>query len=69
MVADFREVKVILRAPNGVERAWMAEVDVTSPIGALLLADLVQALQIEGEADDYELLSEGGVGAHSRSGS
>jgi hypothetical protein len=58
-VADgFREVKVVLRSANGHERAWMVEVDPGSPLGDLL-PDLVEALPIEGEADNYDLQSAG----------
>lgn len=54
MAAKFRELKVIQRIATGGERAWMVEVDTTSPL-SLLLPELVQALPIDGEADDYNL--------------
>lgn len=58
-MAQFRDVKVIYRSSNG-ERAWMVEVDRTSPL-PLLVADLVEALSIGGKAEDYEVQNEGSL--------
>lgn len=60
MAARFRELKVVLRATNGDERAWMVEVDTDASLERLL-PELVQALPIEGDAEQYELGSEGPI--------
>jgi hypothetical protein len=58
VAARFRELKVVLRSVNGDERAWMVEVD-TGSRPEDLLPELVQALPIEGEPEEYELRNEG----------
>ena len=58
VAGGFREVKVVFRSANGHERAWMVEVDPSSHVEDLL-PDLVEALPIEGEADNYDLQSAG----------
>ena len=39
----------------------MVEIDTAVPLERVLLRELVEALSLEGEADDYELRSEGSL--------
>ena len=55
----FQDVKVVLRSSNG-NRAWMVQVDISSPWPELL-PDLVQTLPIDGEPGDYDLINEGSI--------
>lgn len=60
MEENFRSVKVVLRSAKGDERAWNVEVDVYAPLDGLL-PDLVQELNLEGVADEYELHNDGSI--------
>lgn len=59
MPARFQDVKVVLRSSNG-SRAWMVQVDISSPLPELL-PDLVQTLPIDGGPGDYDLKNEGSI--------
>ena len=57
-MAEFDEVEVIYRASGRDEQAWMVEVDLSST-PELLLPDLVQALELDGNAEDYDIQNVG----------
>lgn len=57
-MAELQEAEVIYRASDGSEEAWMVEVDFSST-PEVLLPDLVQALELGGNADDYNIQNVG----------
>lgn len=61
MAESFWNVKTIVRAADGTERAFEVEVDPECPLDALA-ADLIAALPIGGGVHDYDLRKEGSIG-------
>lgn len=55
--SQLREVKVVLRERDH-ERAWMVEINEDVEVGEIL-PDLMKALPIKGQADNYTLTWEG----------
>jgi hypothetical protein len=57
---SFPEVRVVLRAADGAERAWMVQVDPKVPLPTLL-PELVEKLPIEPKDRDFQITQEGSL--------